>query len=121
MLQSWLAKLPARVTEGDKTLLLSLFDWLVPPCLRVATKMVKQVLQIVDINLVCSCMRLLESHLDGFRWALLTMVGWKGCNAAPCCCQVYLQASSWSGWPMHICTCVPHHIMLPAAQPAVLS
>lgn len=67
MLQSWLDKLPAGVTEGWKTLLLALFDWLIPPCLRIATKLVKPVLQIVDINLVCSCMRLLESHLDVFR------------------------------------------------------
>lgn len=67
MLQSWLAKLPAGVTDAHKALLLSLFDWLIPPCLRVATKLVKQVLQIVETNLVCSCMRLLESHLDDFR------------------------------------------------------
>jgi dynein heavy chain len=69
VLQSWLAKLPAGVTDTHKNLLLSLFDWLIPPCLRVATKLVKQVLQIVETNLVCSCMRLLESHLDDFRYA----------------------------------------------------
>lgn len=69
VLQSWLDKLPAGVTAAHKTLLLSLFDWLIPPCLRIATKLVKPVLQIVDINLVCSCMRLFQSHLDLFRWA----------------------------------------------------
>jgi dynein heavy chain len=67
VLQSWLDKLPAGLTDAHKTLLLSLFDWLIPPCLRIATKLVKPVLQIVDINLVCSCMRLLESHLDLFK------------------------------------------------------
>jgi dynein heavy chain len=67
VLQSWLQKLPAGITDAHKALLQSLFSWLVPPCLRIATKLVKQVLQVVDINLVGSCMRLLESHLDIFR------------------------------------------------------
>jgi dynein heavy chain len=67
VLQSWLAKLPAGVTESHKALLSSLFNWLIPPCLRVVTKLVKPVLSVVDINLICSCMRLLESHLDAFR------------------------------------------------------
>lgn len=68
MLQSWLARLPAGVTQPHRDLLLSLFDCFVPPCLRIATKLVKPLLGIGDINLVCSCMRLLESHLDAFRW-----------------------------------------------------
>lgn len=65
---SWLAALPAGITEAQKAQMLALADWLVPPCLRAATKLMKAVLPMVDINLVCSLMRLLESHLDEFRW-----------------------------------------------------
>jgi dynein heavy chain len=67
VLLSWLAALPAGVSETHKAQMLALTDWLVPPCLRAATKLLKAVLPMVDINLVCSLMRLLESHLDEFR------------------------------------------------------
>eukprot|EP00879_Flechtneria_rotunda_P031237 GHRR01034104.1.p1 GENE.GHRR01034104.1~~GHRR01034104.1.p1 ORF type:complete len:531 (+),score=167.01 GHRR01034104.1:161-1594(+) len=68
MLISWLAALPGAISQAQKEQLLALFDWLIPPCLRIAAKLVKAVLPMVDINLVCSCMRLVESHLDEFRW-----------------------------------------------------
>lgn len=67
VLESWLATLPSGITESHRTLLSSLFDWLIPPCLRIATKLTKSVLAVVDINLVCSCMRLLDAHLGAFR------------------------------------------------------
>ena len=67
VLQSWLATLPAGITDEHKALLTSLFDWLIPPCLRIATKLVQPILTVVDINLVCSCMRLLDAHLNDFR------------------------------------------------------
>eukprot|EP00878_Enallax_costatus_P023702 GHUV01025236.1.p1 GENE.GHUV01025236.1~~GHUV01025236.1.p1 ORF type:complete len:118 (-),score=27.73 GHUV01025236.1:702-1055(-) len=67
VLMSWLAALPPSISEAHKSQVLALFDWLVPPCLRIATKLAKAVLPMVDINLVCSCMRLLDSHLDEFR------------------------------------------------------
>eukprot|EP00775_Hariotina_reticulata_P006671 gene6671-6895_t len=67
VVQSWLAELPASITEAHKAQLLALFDWLIPPCLRVAMKQTKAVLPMVDINLVCSCMRLLDCHLDEFK------------------------------------------------------
>lgn len=67
VLLSWLAALPSSISDAHKSQLLALFDWLVPPCLRIATKLIKAVLPMVDINLVCSCMRLLDSHLDEYK------------------------------------------------------
>jgi dynein heavy chain len=67
VVQSWLTALPSGITPACKAQLLALFDWLIPPCLRVAMKQTKAVLPMVDINLVCSCMKLLDSHLDEFK------------------------------------------------------
>ena len=61
---SWLNTLPAGVNEAHKALIVSLFDWLLPPCLRVALKQVRSPLVMQDINLAISCMRLLACHLD---------------------------------------------------------
>ncbi|KAF6266164.1 dynein heavy chain 9 [Scenedesmus sp. NREL 46B-D3] len=52
VLLSWLAALPAGISEGLRP--------------RAATKLLKAVLPMVDINLVCSLLRLLDSHLDEF-------------------------------------------------------
>ena len=41
LMLSWLATLPAGVNEARRTQLVALFDWLVPPCLRVATRQCK--------------------------------------------------------------------------------
>lgn len=46
-----------------RQLLESMFEWLVPPMLRVATRMVRAPLPMQDLNLVVSCMRLLDSLL----------------------------------------------------------
>jgi dynein heavy chain len=40
VLLSFLEKLPVGVTEEHKKDVLALFDWLIPPCLRVALKQV---------------------------------------------------------------------------------
>ena len=61
---SWLNTLPAGVNEAHKALIVSLFDWLIPPCLRVALKQVRSPLVMQDINMAISCMRLLTCHLD---------------------------------------------------------
>ena len=61
---SWLNTLPAGVNEAHKALIVSLFDWLIPPCRRVALKQVRSPLVMQDINMAISCMRLLTCHLD---------------------------------------------------------
>eukprot|EP00955_Chlamydomonas_euryale_P005823 62050-Chlamydomonas_euryale.AAC.1 len=66
VMTSWLSTLPAGVTNAHKACITSLFDWLVPPALRVATKMLRQPQAMQDINLVVSLMRLLTAHLDDF-------------------------------------------------------
>jgi dynein heavy chain len=47
VLLSFLDKLPSGVTEAHKSELLALFDWLLPPCLRVALKQVG----VVDVGI----------------------------------------------------------------------
>ncbi|MEW5299252.1 MAG: hypothetical protein WDW36_002285 [Sanguina aurantia] len=64
---SWLATLPPAVTDAQKQQMVCLFDWLVPPCLRVALTLVRSPLPMQDINLAVSCMRLLRAHLG--EWA----------------------------------------------------
>ena len=39
---SWLASLPKAITEAQAAQILALFDWLLPPSLRIATKMVSR-------------------------------------------------------------------------------
>ncbi|GFR45764.1 hypothetical protein Agub_g7181 [Astrephomene gubernaculifera] len=64
---SWLNTLPAAVTPALKAQLTALFDWLVPPMLRVALKLIRSPQPMQDINLVSSLMRMLECHLDEFK------------------------------------------------------
>ena len=49
-----------------RALITSMVEWLVPPMLRAATKMVKAPLPMQDLNLVTSCMRLLQTLLAEF-------------------------------------------------------
>ncbi len=37
---SWLATLPKGINEAHKASITAMFDWLVPPCLRIALKQV---------------------------------------------------------------------------------
>ena len=46
-----------------RQLLEGMFEWLVPPMLRVATRMVRAPVPMQDLNLVASCMRLLDALL----------------------------------------------------------
>ena len=64
---SWISSLPAGVSEAHREQIIALFDWLLPPMLRVATKMVRRPVPMQDINLAVACMRLMESLLDEFR------------------------------------------------------
>ena len=49
--------------EYCRQLLESMFVWLVPPMLRVATRLVRAPVPMQDLNLVASCMRLLDALL----------------------------------------------------------
>lgn len=40
-----------------------MFEWLIPPMLRVATRLVRAPVPMQDLNLVASCMRLLDALL----------------------------------------------------------
>jgi dynein heavy chain len=64
---SWLDTLPPAITDAHKEQITGMFDWLLPPCLRVATKMCKQPQPMQEINLAQSLMRLYESLLDEFQ------------------------------------------------------
>ena len=66
-MQSWLDTLPVGVATKHKEQITALFDWLVPPCLRVATKICKMPQPMQEINLAQSLMRLLDSLLDEFK------------------------------------------------------
>jgi len=55
------------VAPEHKEQITALFDWLVPPCLRVATKICKMPQPMQEINLAQSLMRLLDSLLDEFK------------------------------------------------------
>ena len=63
---SWLDTLPAGVSAAHKEQITGMFDWLLPPCLRVATKLCKMPQPMHEINLAQSLMRLYESLLDEF-------------------------------------------------------
>lgn len=67
VMMSWLHTLPPAFSTVLKQQLVGLFDWLVPPMLRVALKLVRSPQPMQDINLVCSLMRMLECHLDDFK------------------------------------------------------
>ena len=65
--ESWMNTLPPGLTDSHKEHIISLFDWLVPPSLRIVTKMCKMPVQLQEINLILSLTRLLESLLDEFQ------------------------------------------------------
>lgn len=64
---SWLATLPEAVTLEQRTELVALFDWILPPMLRFAQKEIANVLPMQEINLAASCMQLFESLLTEWR------------------------------------------------------
>jgi dynein heavy chain len=64
---SWLDTLPETVTDAQKAEIMALFDWLMPPMLRVALKEVPNMLPMQEINLAVSCMQLFESFLTEWR------------------------------------------------------
>ena len=64
---SWLDTLPPAVTEAHREELTALFDWLLPPTLRAATRILRRPVPMSAINLARSCMRIIDAMLDEFR------------------------------------------------------
>ena len=54
------------LTDEHKAHIEGLFDWLLPPCVRLATKECKMPQPMHEINLAQACMRLLEALLAEF-------------------------------------------------------
>ena len=50
--------------DADRTTLVELFEWLLPPCLWFVRKMCKSPVPTSDILLAQAVMRLLGAHLD---------------------------------------------------------
>ncbi len=96
VLQSWLAKLPPGVSESQRAEVAALFDWLLPPLLRLALRGVKAPLPMQDINLAVSCMRLMEAHLDEFRCGLTRRVGIVHGAVTAIYCKEHMQLCSVS-------------------------
>ena len=70
LVESWMDQLPQTYQAKHKEALFALFDWLVPPALRlVTTKEIPSVLPMQEINLAVSCMQLFESLLGEWRTA----------------------------------------------------
>ena len=67
ILESWLSTLPEAVTEEHRKQIVALFEWLLPPALRIATRMIKNILPMQEINLAIGCMRLMETQMDEWR------------------------------------------------------
>ena len=66
-LSSWLNTLPSTVTDGNKTVIESLFKWLVPPALKFLRKELKETSPSSDIGLGWSLMKLFDSLLSDFK------------------------------------------------------
>jgi len=71
VLTCWLRTLPETLKEEHKELIKALFMWLVPPCLRVATKMCNMMLPLQEINIARACMRMFTCLGDAFEDAAL--------------------------------------------------
>lgn len=66
MLEAWLPSLPKGFSDKFIEQVKQLFHWLVPPCLRCATKVCKQLVQMSEMNLVQALMRLFRSLMEPF-------------------------------------------------------
>jgi dynein heavy chain len=64
---SWMNTLPEGLTDEHKAHIEGLFDWLLPPCVRLATKECKMPQPMHEINLAQACMRLLDALLADFK------------------------------------------------------
>ncbi|TPX32092.1 hypothetical protein SmJEL517_g04759 [Synchytrium microbalum] len=66
LVRSWIAGLPSTFTEDMKTLLQSLFDWIVPHCIQFVTADCKEFVTTSPQNLVSTLTTLIMCQLDEF-------------------------------------------------------
>ncbi len=66
-LASWLNTLPETMTEANKSMIESLFRWLVPPCIKLIRKELKEICPTSDIQLAWSFFKMFSSLLTAFK------------------------------------------------------
>lgn len=64
LLDSWLTTLPEAISPAQKTHVSSLLEWILPPLLRVGSKIIPGSLPMQDLNLAVSCMQLYSALLS---------------------------------------------------------
>lgn len=99
-----------------------MFEWLVPPMLRVATRLVRAPVPMQDLNLVASCMRLLDALLlPEFRDTPqliaemndnVQMVGHRPNAVATTHIRPFVHASSGLARPLIASVGLRHHLLL---------
>uniref|UniRef100_A0AAV2K0N3 EF-hand domain-containing protein n=1 Tax=Knipowitschia caucasica TaxID=637954 RepID=A0AAV2K0N3_KNICA len=67
LMLSWLNTLPPAVSSEHKTLITELFDRIVPTCLELLRKALKELCPSSDTNLVKSLMNLMDCNMDEFQ------------------------------------------------------
>ncbi|XP_047226085.1 dynein axonemal heavy chain 7 isoform X2 [Girardinichthys multiradiatus] len=67
LMLSWLNTLPATINETHKTLITALFDRILPTCLQLIRKTMKELSPTSDTNLVKSLMNLMDCMMDEFH------------------------------------------------------
>jgi dynein heavy chain len=65
---SWLNTLPPLISKSDKSMIESMFKWLVPPALKFLRKELKEVSPTSDIHMAWSLMKLIDSMLIDFKY-----------------------------------------------------
>ncbi|KAI8927547.1 dynein heavy chain and region D6 of dynein motor-domain-containing protein [Entophlyctis helioformis] len=66
LMQSWLNTLPHGVKPDHKSLILTLFDWVVPPCLEFVNTSCREMVGTSNINMAVALMNLITCQLDDF-------------------------------------------------------
>ena len=66
-LASWLNTLPETMTEANKIMIESLFRWLIPPCIKLIRKELKEICPTSDIQLAWSFFKMFSSLLTAFK------------------------------------------------------
>jgi dynein heavy chain len=66
-LASWINTLPETMTEANKLMIESLFKWLVPPCIKLIRKELKEICPTSDIQLAWSLFKMFSAQLAAFK------------------------------------------------------
>ncbi|OAJ37962.1 hypothetical protein BDEG_21931 [Batrachochytrium dendrobatidis JEL423] len=66
IMQSWLNSLPEGIKPDQKSMLSSLFEWIVPACVSFTTTQCREVVGTSSINMAVTLMNLMSCQLDDF-------------------------------------------------------